>query len=69
MALVSEDAPTESSPTLLTAREPTKMSGKKPPKTGNGSIGEMAVNDGVMIVAGAWLLLILMAASLNRYNV
>lgn len=46
------------------AREPRKR-----PATGKGSIGDQAFTDGVMIVIGAWVILLFLMFSLRSYNI
>jgi hypothetical protein len=50
---------------LVTSREPVapKSPGDK------GTIGDTALKDGVMMIAGAWLLLIFLMFSLRSFNI
>ena len=46
------------------ARDP-----KKRPKDGKGSIGDVALQDAIIVVAVCWALLILLYISLRNYNI
>lgn len=63
---IGNDDATQGPGPLVTAREPSVKSAKG---SESGSIGSLAVNDAVMIVALCWVLLILLWFSVRRYNV
>lgn len=52
-----------------TPRNPAREPRKNRPRDGKGSIGDQAFMDAVVIVALAWILLLVLAYSLRHFNV